>query len=91
MERNEVSLHEVRLYRAVMSANGQWLTSRALAEAAGIADRTARAHTQKLVNLGILDVAEVFPGHRFRLSEKAGKRNQAYIRRLDRAAEVFGL
>ncbi len=91
MERNEVSSHEVRLYRAAKASGATWLTSQDLAQAAGVASRTARAHAAKLVKLGILDLAEVFPAHRYRFSDKADKRNQAYIHRLDKAAEVFGL
>lgn len=52
--------------------------------------RTARQHTRRLVDLGVLDMAEVFPAHRFRLSAKADKRKRAYLARLERACEVFG-
>lgn len=45
----------------------------------------------KLVDLGLLDQAEVFPAHRYRLSSKADKRNKSYLQRLERAAEVFGI
>jgi DNA-binding IclR family transcriptional regulator len=90
VERSEVSVHEVRAYLALKGAAG-WLTSLALAGAADIAPRTARAHVLKLVRLGLVDQAELFPGHRYRLSEMAGKRNAAYVQRLEQAAEVFGL
>jgi hypothetical protein len=43
------------------------------------------------VDANIVDQAEVFPAHRYRLSKKARKRNINYIQRLERAAEVFGL
>jgi DNA-binding IclR family transcriptional regulator len=91
MERNEVSLHEARIFLALERAGGGWLTNREIAEAAGVAGRTARAHSLRLVRLGILDLAEVFPAHRYRLSEKAAKRNTAYFQRLRQACEVFGI
>jgi predicted ArsR family transcriptional regulator len=68
-----------------------WLTGAEIAKKSGVVPRTVRAHLLKLVNLGLLDVAEVFPAHRYRISEKAEKRNASYIKRLDAAAEVFGL
>lgn len=90
MERNEISEHEVKLYRVLEKANA-WMTSSALAKASGIAERTARAHASKLVQAGLVDVAEVFPAHRYRLAAKAGKRNAGYLLRLSRACEVFGI
>ncbi len=90
MEKNEVSIQEAKFFVAIQQ-NAEWSTSRELAEKAGIADRTARAHALKLVRLGLLDVAEVFPAHRYRLSEKANKRNAAYLLRLKHACEVFAL
>jgi DNA-binding IclR family transcriptional regulator len=90
MERNEISLHEVRVYLALKAAGG-WLTNAEVAAAAGVAGRTARLHTLRLARLGVIDQAEVFPAHRFRLSGKAAKRNPAYLQRLDAAVTVFGL
>ena len=91
MERNEISEHEVRLFVALQKRGDQWATTKDLAAEAKIADRTARAHLLKLVRLNMLDVARVFPGHRYRLAGKADKRNQAYIIRLENAASVFGI
>lgn len=90
MESNEISLHEARVYSVLKSAKEQWMTAKDAAQKARVAPRTARAHVSKLTKLGLLDVAEVFPGHRYRLSDKASKRNQAYLQRLDNAIEVFG-
>lgn len=71
-----------------MAAKG-WATARELATAAGIADRTGRAYALKFVKLGLFDLAEVSPAHRYRWSTMAAKRNRAYMQRLTRAAEVF--
>ncbi len=89
MERNEISRHEVAVFKVLV--DGGWLTSRDLAERASVAPRTARAHALKLVKLGIVDQAEVFPAHRYRLSEFAAKRNRTYMDRLRQAAEVLGV
>ncbi len=89
-EKNEVSLHEVKAYLA-LKASGSWMTSKEIAAATGIAERTARAHALKLVNLGIFDQAEVFPAHRYRLAQTASQRNRGYVQRLEQACEVFGM
>lgn len=89
MERSEISRHEILVYQAL--AAGKWLSSREIVDATGVAPRTARAHALKLVRLGIADQAEVFPGHRYRVSEHAAARNRAYRDRLNRAAEALGM
>jgi hypothetical protein len=89
MEQNEISIHEVRFYRALCHNPETWLTANDLATLSNIAGRTARAFALKFVNLGILDLAEVYPAHRYRLSKKASKRNKAYVVRLETADGVF--
>lgn len=89
-EKNEISIHEVRIWIAAQQAKG-WTTAKEIADVAKVAGRTARLHLLKLSRLGLLDVAEVFPGHRYRVSEKADKRNAGYHQRITKAAEVFGL
>jgi DNA-binding IclR family transcriptional regulator len=90
-ERNEVSLHEVKIYLALRSKPDTWLTNREISESAGVVERTTRMHTLRLVKLGMLEQAEVFPAHRFRWSTKAARRNVAYAQRLEVASEIFGL
>ena len=91
MEKNEVSRHEVAVYRTLAENRDDWMTSAEIASASGVAPRTARAHALKLVRLGLLDQAEVFPAHRYRLSEYASKRNRGYADRIARAADAFGI
>lgn len=89
-ERNEVSTHEVMVYQALRGHPTRWMTNKEIAAGlSGIAGRTVRAHTQKLVEAGLVDQAELFPAHRYRWSEFADKRNPAYTRRLQRAAEIL--
>ena len=90
MERNEVSVHEAKIYCAFLT-DPNWKTSREIAKAASVAERTARQHCLRLVHLGIVDQAEVFPAHRYRISEKAKKRNISYVQRLEQACAVFNL
>jgi hypothetical protein len=91
-ERNEISRHEIEAFSALTRPAQSWKTNAELgAECPHVAQRTMRAITLKLVKLGILDQAEVFPAHKFRLADKADKRNRGYVDRLHRAAEVFGV
>jgi len=91
MERNEISLHEIKIAQALRLNSGKWLTHKQIQQIAGaVSDRTVRAKTIKFVELGLIDVAEVFPAHRYQWSEHAKRRNTAYLNRLDKALEVFG-
>lgn len=91
-ERNEISRHEVEVFRVLLANGKSWKTNKELAaECQAVAPRTVRAMTFKFVHLGILDQAEVFPGHKYRLSEKAEKRNRGYVDRLRQVADVFGV
>jgi len=91
VDRSEVSLHEVRVALALREWPDVWLTNREISAAARVAERTARMHTLRLVKLGVIDQAKVFPAHRYRWSDQAPKRNADYTRRLQAAIEVFGL
>lgn len=92
VERNEISRHEVEVFRVLLLHRTAWKTNRELAaDCDRVAYRTVRATTHKLVKLGLLDQAEVFPAHKFKLAEKAEKRNRGYFDRLKQAGEVFGL
>lgn len=89
MERNEISQHEVLVYLALANSKA-WMTNRDIADQTGVAPRTARAHTLKLVQLGLVEQAEIFPAHRYRLSDHAAKRNRGYFDRITRAIEILG-
>jgi hypothetical protein len=92
MEGKEISPHEIKVYLALKSNSGKWLTNAEISnEVTDIAPRTVRAHTLRLAKLGILDQAEVFPANRYRFSERGEKRNETYTIRLKQAAEIMGL
>lgn len=90
MEGNEISEHQARIYAFLKSAQG-WVTAKDIEKGANVGGRTARLHALNLVRLLIVDQAEVFPGHRYRLSSMAAKRNQTYVKRLEEALDVFGM
>jgi hypothetical protein len=90
VETNEVSLHLLKVFMFIRDAKG-WVTNQEIAKGAGVNYRTVAWHTKSLVSLGILDHAEVFPGHRFKLSNKSDMRNKAYTLRIQQAMNVFGL
>jgi hypothetical protein len=90
MERSEISRHEVTLYRALLASPERWFTNQELSEQTKLPGRTVRLHTHRFVELGMLDLAEVFPAHKYRWSSKSGKRNAAYLQRLQQADGVFG-
>ena len=88
METAEISSHLLRVFTTLRDEQG-WITAQALSAKAEVARRTARAHLARLVKLGLADVAEVYPGHRYRLSPMAEKRNKGMLERLKAAEEVF--
>jgi len=90
METNEISLHQVRVYRFVWEMK-DWVTNAEIARGAAVAARTARLHTRRFVAAGLFDQIELFPGHSFRIAAKPESRNKAYALRLAQAAEAFGL
>ena len=89
-EKAEISIHLVRVFRWLTKRGDSWTTANEIAAGAKVAPRTARAHACKLVGLGICDQAEVFPGHRYRISKVAEKRNKGFLLRLRAAESVFG-
>jgi DNA-binding IclR family transcriptional regulator len=88
MEQTEISIHQWKVYTCLDQRKG-WLSNRNIATITGVSLRNVSLHTKRLVTLGILDQAEVYPGHRFRLSPKANKRNASYFLRLQQASEIF--
>ena len=91
-EHNQVSIQEVRIFVFLEASPGLWLTNKAIAAAnTEVAPRSVRAYTAKFVKLGLVDQAELFLGYQYRWSEKAAKRNRAYLQRLQEAAKIFGV
>lgn len=90
MENAEVSRHQVAMYLFVKESK-TWVTAKDIAEGSGVCGSSARHGAKKFVDMGIFDLAEVFPGHRYRLSTNAHRRNRAMIIRLETAVEVFGM
>jgi hypothetical protein len=89
MEHKEISHQEVKIYRALKAAAGEWRTSREIGKTAKVAARTVRLHMKRMVELRMVDKVELFPGYHYRLSSKAEHRNKDYIARLEAASEIF--
>ena len=91
MRDGRISPHEVRLLLALRRAPDRWHTNGDLADAAEISQRTARAHTARLAEIGVVEVERVFPGNRYRLVKRPAGEARDYLDRVDKAREVFGL
>ena len=92
VEHHEVSIQEVRIFVFLEASPDLWLTNKAIAVAnTEVAPRSVRAYTAKFVKLGLVDSVELFHGYQYRWSEKAAKRNLAYLQRLQEAAKIFGV
>ena len=86
-----ISAHEVRLLLVFRGNADRWFDNAQVAEAAKISPRTARLHTSRLVELGVLDVERVFPASKFRLAGTPSEAGHAYLRRWEKAREALGL
>jgi predicted transcriptional regulator len=90
MEKAEISLHQWKIYDCVVRSQA-WMTNKEIAQQTGVSLRATSFHTNNLVQLGIFDQAEVYPGHRFKMSTRADKRNTGYLKRLQQAGEIFAV
>jgi hypothetical protein len=97
--RSEISLHELLVVEALCSQPKRWWMAKELADALqphallpkSVAPRTVRAHLTRLAKYGFVDVADVHPGHRYRISDIAEMQCGEYFLRIRQAAEVFEL
>lgn len=88
-ERAEVSVHEVKVFAAL--SDKKWQSIYDVSKKSGIPRKTCQTHIHRFVNLNLIDLAEVFPRHHYRVSKLIAKRNVSYLNRLKQAAEVFGI
>jgi prophage antirepressor-like protein len=86
-ERVGISTHLLAVWR-VLRKNEEPLTNREIAHQAGVAERTARAHTKYLMGLGLLDLFETFPRHLYAISSQANKGDAYHWQRLERISEI---
>lgn len=91
MDGPTTSKHQVAVFLAFKAKPKDWHTNLEIAAISGVGHRTARLHTAKLAQAGVLDQEQTFPGYRFRLAAKPTKPAQDNMKRLERAAQVFGL
>ena len=92
MESIRISVHEAKIFAALKSTDQCWLTNQEIsARIKDVQLRTIRLHTNKLAKLGLLEQAELFPGYKYRVSDKAQQRNPKYLVRLAEAAKLHGI
>lgn len=89
-EKGEISSHEVKIVEFIKAKAG-WVGHKDIVTGTGVKYRTVAHHCLRLVHMGLLDLAEVFPCHRYRYSAMAEKRNKAYVLRLATAKEAMAL
>jgi len=88
-ERAEVSWHEVKIFAAL--SDKKWMTVYDVSKKSGIPRKTCQNHIKRFCNLNLVDLAEVFPRHYYKLSKMIAKRNLSYLTRLKHAAEVMSI
>ena len=88
--KNEISIQECRFFDVLFKADGKWLTSKEIAEKANISGRTARMLNLRYAKLGISELVNVFPAHRYRLL-KSSPKGIDYLRKVKNACEIFGI
>ncbi len=86
-ERAEVSWHEVKIFACL--SEKKWMSAHDVSKKSGLPKRTCSAHLLRFCHLNLIDLAEVFPRHMYRLSKLISKRNLSYLTRLKHAAEVL--
>jgi len=88
VETNEISLHQFKIYDALKKSQ-EWLSMKDIVKQTGAARGTVGQHLRRFIKLGLVDQAEVWPGHRFRLSPHAEKRNKSLMERLEQSGKIF--
>lgn len=84
-----ISRHELAVFQAATAQPAHWFTNHELAEAAGVSERTARLHTRRLADLGVLSEIKVYPGYRYKAAV-CTTHGQDHYAKLLVAAEVLG-
>lgn len=87
-EDEHISEHKVRLYET-LRIDGGWRTAKDLAAMADMADRTARAHCEAFARKGVLEVAKLFGGYRYRIVSSPKGDAAAYAAELHAAKRVM--
>ncbi len=87
-EHAEVSWHLAAVWSLLYRTN-ETLSNHEIAQRTGIAQRTARAHTRYLLQLGMLELHETFPRHLYVVCAQAERRNAGVYQRLQKICAVI--
>jgi DNA-binding IclR family transcriptional regulator len=85
---DQITRHEVAVYRTLAANTERWLTNKDIASIAGIADRTVRNHTARLVQEGMLRWHASDRGYLLRLHAGEHTPTSDYRERLLEAVEI---
>lgn len=83
-----ISDDQVRVYQYAKAQVGKSFTVSELARMAGIRENSAYNHSQRFVDLGILDLVPLHPEQVYSLSKHAPKRSPEMVRRLELALSM---
>lgn len=86
--KTEVSIHLARVWR-LLGTSEEWLSNREIASRTGIAQRTARAHTRYLLDIGLIERQEVFPRHLYKRCTEAERQHVRAWKHLESCTEVL--
>lgn len=89
METNEISMHEATVYLVFSSHPDRWFSNKQITEMTNLHPKCVAAHTLRMLRNGVLERAEVYPGHRHKFL--GTKNNPMYHQRVRKAAIVLGL
>lgn len=81
-------MHLLSVWRTLRDTE-EPLSNHEMAQRAGVAQRTARAHTKYLLEIGLLDLYETFPRRFYVVAARAEKRQQGYWQRLEQIDAIM--
>lgn len=86
-ESSEISEKELRTFKAISTKT--WVSNKDIALITKLSRRQVNDYMLKFMKIGLIDQAEVWPEHLYRLSRFAAKRAPGYLERLRFTERVF--
>jgi hypothetical protein len=85
----EPSISHVRMLRRMMEAPQKWHETSALAETGGVETCTSSRYLRRMVRLGVVCVARLFPEYLYRINPAPPDEAGEYLSRWEEARQVF--
>jgi len=87
-----ISAHQAKVFATLKAADAEWLTNQEIGlRRKDVQPRTISLHTARLAKLGLLEQVELFPGYKYRVSDKAQQHKPKSLVRLAEAAQLHGI